>query len=232
MIRRFRPAWIAVFALVVLAAALPAGAQGVTQREPFEQDGRVSPAYPLNVAPPRPVLTPPETIPTNLNEAAYLIVNTDNLFVRQGPAPEYAQVAIVDGGTSLIPLGWNGNTQNVWWYVQVGGMRGWVRGDFLYLRGNASDIPIVSSTEGQHAIPRLYVGSENFLRTAPTFDRNYICLIPGNLEYEIIGRTSDTTWYEISATCDTGAQVEGWITAESGLFRNPGDEYIPVTWFY
>ncbi len=228
MIRRIRVLALAGLVLALVAAALPAAAAEFVIFEPG--DGRVSPPVPLNSAPPRPVLTPPESLPADLTDGAYLVVNTDNLYMRQGASPEYAPVAIVDGGTSLIPLGWNGVTNDVWWYVQVGGMRGWVRGEFVYLRGDARGLPIIDS-QGTLTLPRLYVGWENFLRSAPTYDDNYICLFPGNLEYEIVGRTSDSTWYELSVRCDTGRVVEGWLPAENGILRNPAGVYIPVTWF-
>lgn len=228
MIRRIRVMALAGLVLALVAGALPIAAAEFVIFEPG--DGRVSAPIPLNAIPPRPVLTSPETIPGDLTEGAYLIVNTDNLYMRQGASPEFAPVAIVDGGTSLIPLGWNGNSNDVWWYVQVGGMRGWVRGEFVALRGDARGLPILES-DGTLTIPRLYVGWENFIRSAPTTDRNYICLIPGNLEYELIGRTADTTWYELRARCDDGRVVEGWLPAENGLFRNPAGVYVPVTWF-
>jgi hypothetical protein len=208
-----------------LVLAIPAAAEFVIS-EP--SDGRVSPAYALNSTPPRPVLTPPEAIPADLTEGAYLIVNTDNLFMRQGDAPEFAPVAILDGGTALIPLGTNGDDP-LWWYVQVGGERGWVKDEFVVLRGDARGLPEVEAT-GTLTLPRLYTGGENFIRTAPLYLRNYICLFPGDLEYEVIGRTSDSDWLEIRGTCDTGALVEGWIPADNGLLRNPAGVAIPVTY--
>ena len=214
----------AALMLLLLITALPAAAEFVIS-EPT--DGRTSPAYPLNSNAPRPVLTPPEAIPANLTEGAYLVVNIDNLYMRQGDAPEYAPVAILDGGTALIPLGVN--EEGTWWYVQVGGERGWVINDFVVLRGDARGLPEVEAT-GELTLPRLYTGGENFIRSAPLFDRNYICLFPAGLEYEVIGRTSDDDWFEIRGTCDTGAVVEGWIPAENGLFRNPAGVAIPVTY--
>ena len=57
-----------------------------------------------------------------------------------------------------------------------------------------------------------------------------VCEIGGNLEYEVIGRTADTSWYELRVNC-SGAWVEGWLPAEYGIFRNPAGLDVPVTWF-
>ncbi|MDX2163496.1 MAG: hypothetical protein SF162_19420 [bacterium] len=211
----------------VFAWALPAAAE-FTIYEPG--DGRVSPPFPLNSNPPRPVLTPPEAIPQFLNREAYLIVNTDNLNVRQGDAPEFAAVAVVDGGTALLPLGWNGDPDDAWWYVQVGGVRGWVRGTFVILRGNATSLPVIDP-RGTIAIPRLYVGWDNFLRSEPFYNVPASCAFEGNLEHEIIGRTVDTQWYELRVVCDDGVIREGWLPADNGIFRNPGSVEVPVTWY-
>jgi len=222
MKRSLRLVAIATFTMLI---ALPAAAEFVIS-EPT--DGRTSPAYPINGVPPRPVLTPPEAIPADLTEGAYLVVNTDNLYMRQGDDPTYAPVAILDGGTALIPLGINA-TEPLWWYVQVGGERGWVSGEFVVLRGDASGLPEVEA-EGERTLARLYVGGENFIRSAPLYERNYICLFPAGLEYEVIGRTSDDDWFEIRGACDTGAVVEGWIPAANGLFRNTAGVVIPITY--
>ena len=178
---------------------------------------------PLNTAPPRPINPP--GLPQELS--GWAIVNTDNLTLRSGDGPHYEQIGVVDGGTELVVLG--RNAKRSWYYVQVGGMRGWVTSEFLILRGDLVDTPIVPVT-GAFAQPRLYVGfSGNPVYALPLAGAPVLCHIPGRLDYSIIGRTSNAAWYEIEVTCDT-EETSAWIPAEFGAFRNPGGQHVPVTY--
>ena len=188
----------------------------------FPADGVTSEPVALNVAPPRPV-NPVDLV---RSQPGYAIVNTDNLNLRTGDGPRYEKIGVLDGGTELIVLGRNADRS--WWYVQVGGLRGWVSSEFLVMRGNLTDVPIVPVT-GQFALPSLYVGySGNAVYELPLPGAAVACYIPGNLMYPITGRTSSTAWYEIEANCD-GELKAVWIPAELGIVRNEGDVAIPVT---
>lgn len=188
----------------------------------FPADGVTSDPVELNTPPPRPV----NPLGLVQSQAGYAIVNTDNLSLRTGDGPRYEKVGVLDGGTELIVLGRNNDRS--WWYVQVGGLRGWVSSEFLVMRGNLTDVPVVPVT-GQFTLPNLYVGySGNAVYELPLPGAAVACYIPGNLMYPILGRTSSTAWYEIEATCN-GELSDVWIPAELGIVRNEGDVGIPVT---
>jgi len=194
--------------------------------DPRLLNGITSPAVPLNTAPPRPVN------PVGLAEAlpGYAIVNTDNLSVRSGDGPQYTLVAIVDGGTPLVVLGRNdyGADDQTWWYVQVGDVIGWVNGEYLYFRGDLTNVPVVP-VHGELIQPRfLLIRDPALLYSAPNFNAAGICTLSGGLEYRVVGRDNDIVWYEIEADCD-GATVTGWIPAYLGAIRNPAGLFIPVT---
>jgi hypothetical protein len=44
-----------------------------------------------------------------------------------------------------------------------------------------------------------------------------------------VGRSQQSSWYEIQATCQDGSAVTGWIAAEHGIVRNPAGVPFPVT---
>lgn len=185
-------------------------------------DGETSEPLPLNSIPPRPVN------PFGLAETqpGYALVNTDNLFLRSGDSPRYEVIGIIDGGTALAVLGRNADRS--WWYVQVGGLRGWVSSEFLILRGDLTGIPEVPVT-GSFTQPSLYVGfTGNPLYALPLQGAARLCALPGNTSFTIVGRTSNTAWYEIEAACD-GEEVTGWLPADLGIVRNPAGLVIPVT---
>lgn len=171
------------------------------------------------------------TNPPGLAErnAAYGIVNTDNLNLRTGDAVRYARLAILDGGTTLILLGNNGAQQadSLWWYVEVGGVRGWVKGEFVIIRGDASGIGVVN-TRGALSEPYFILGVANLLRTVPSPGASVICTVPGGVNYTVIAKdATQASWFKIEAACN-GATVVGWVPAEAGFLRNEGSVSIPI----
>jgi hypothetical protein len=166
------------------------------------------------------------------SQPGYAVVATDNLFVRSGDGPEYAPVAIVDGGESLVVLGRNDDSLpddslDLWWYVQAGGIRGWVKSSLLILRGNLTNVPEVPVI-GEPYTPTLYIGYTGNPLYPDTQLGQPLCRLPGNLEYKVVGRNEASTFFEIEAQCN-GATVTGWVQAEVGLLRNFGTVPIAVT---
>ncbi|RMG71127.1 MAG: hypothetical protein D6711_16020 [Chloroflexi bacterium] len=157
-------------------------------------------------------------------QPGYLIVNTFRLNMRSGDGAEYTVVGQVNGGTRLAVLGVN--AERTWWYVQANNIRGWVRNDFVIVRGNLTNTPIVVA-DGVILPPRffLYIGTDIYSRA--TTSSSVVCHIPGNREYVIVGRNANATWYGIEAECD-GETVVAWIDAELGAVRNPGNQAIPI----
>lgn len=188
-------------------------------------DGRVSVPYDPNAIPPRPV-NPPALI---RNLPGYLIVNTDNLFLRTGDGVEYAPVGIVDGGTFLAPLGSNGaeDPDELWWYVEVGGLRGWVKNEFVIIRGDLSELPDVPVL-GVINVPVLYVGGLNPIYNTPNVGGRYLCQIEPNRLNTVIAQDADpAAWYQIEALCGDDLVI-GWIQADRGLLRNPAGLTLPI----
>jgi hypothetical protein len=161
--------------------------------------------------------------------AAYAIVNTDNLNLRTGDAVRYARIGIIDGGTSLILLGTNGAEQadSIWWYIEVGGVRGWVKGEFIAVRGDARGLGVID-TRGALGEPFFIMGTANLLRTVPSPGASVICTVPGGINYIVIAKdAAEASWFKIEAACN-GASVVGWVPAEAGFLRNEGDAAIPI----
>jgi hypothetical protein len=187
-------------------------------------DGRTGPSVDPNAVPPRPT-NPLEIVET---QPGYAIVNTDNLFLRTGDSVEFTPVGILDGGTRLIVLGSNGrfdNEDELWWYVEVGGLRGWVKDQFLYLRGDLRGLPVVPVI-GEIIQPTLYVGVNNPIFNSRSVGARVLCEIAGGLLYNVVAVDDvEPTWVLIEATCD-GATVNGWIPADRGILRNQGG--VPI----
>ncbi len=175
------------------------------------ESGAAGPSVPLNGVPPRPT-NPPGVA---AGQAGYLVVNTDNLFVRTGDSIEYTVVAIVDGGTELLVLG--RNPKATWWFVQVGELTGWVSNAHVLVRGDLTPIPVVP-VEGQLMPQTLFVYTDNPLYELPSSGSAILCTILGGLEYEIVDQTAKATFYQVKAACN-GLTLVGWIAADRGAVR-------------
>lgn len=193
-------------------------------------DGSVAPSVPLNTAPPRPINE------VELIEAlsGYAIVNTDNLFLRSGPGVEYTPVGIVDGGTHLIVLGRSDaelpdSSDQLWWYVEVGGLRGWVNNGLLYLRGDLSGITVIEP-QGELQPAKVYVGFTGTpLLSAPSTSSAFVCTLVGDLFYEVLARDSATAnFYYVEVTCEDGTTAEGWLPLESVIYVNDSGVNVPI----
>jgi hypothetical protein len=187
----------------------------------FINDGLTSSSLALNAVPPRPSNAPEDVAGLQ----GYLLVDTDNLWLRSGAGAEFTRVAIVDGGTRLIPLGRNADRS--WWLVQAGDVVGWASSEFLRARGDLTAVPEVDS-EGEVAPPRFFVFSRTTLWSAPDSASLPLCVIPGGLEYLVVGRDRNAVFYQIQASCD-GTVVKGWVDAEQGAFRSDSGLPVPQT---
>lgn len=185
-------------------------------------DGETAAPVPLNAAPPRPIN--PAWLPAE--QPGFAVVNTDNLHLRSGDSYRYTVVGIVDGGTELVVLG--RNADRTWWYVQVGGMRGWVSAEFLILRGNLTGIPEVPVL-GEYTQPSFFLFAEAPLLALPLPGAPVVCAAPGNQAYAVVGRDAGSNWFEVEAVCD-GVDVTGWLVTERGAIRNPAGVFVPVTY--
>lgn len=190
---------------------------------PFPPLQPPSPSVGLNQ--PSRLVANPQNIGQNYE--GYLVVNTFRANLRSGDGVRYTIVGRVNGGTELIVLGVN--EARTWWFVEVDDVRGWINGELVIVRGNLTNVPILTAEQIQGDIlpPRFYLWIVTPLRATPSDSGAVICQLDGDLEYVIIGRTSNNSWYLVEAMCGE-QKVQGWFKAEAGAVRNLGRLPIPV----
>ena len=155
----------------------------------------------------------------------YLLVNTSYLNVRSGDGPGYTVLGVVAGGDRLEVVG--RNAKHTWWFVNVDGTEGWVNDAHVLVRGNLSDTPVVES-HGTLIQPTLYVGYPgNYLWSDLSANGVIVCVLPGNAEHLLLGRSPGGNFYLIETECN-GETVQGWISKDLGIVRNPASVTIPV----
>ncbi len=187
-----------------------------------DADDITSPSIPLNSAPTRSV-NPPNA---GENEAGYLVAASPGpINLRSGDGPQYTVVGQVVGGDRLLVRGRNDDRS--WWLVEAGGLRGWINGTLVIIRGNLTNVPVVP-VDGEIFPPRLYISIPFAVRTAPSVNAAPICEIAGGREHIIAGQNATGTWFLLSTECRNGSAAVGWIFADNGALRNSGDLSIPV----
>lgn len=185
-----------------------------------ETDFTPSASVPLNGTAPRPI-NPDLAYDEN---TGYLVVtNIGTVNLRSGDGVEYTIVGQVVHNEALIVIG--SNYDQSWWFVRVDDIRGWVNNTLVAVRGDLQHIPVVP-IQGELLPPRLFVFIDQPIYAAPGATALPICIIEGQLEYAIIGRSLGGAWYQIRAFCNN-TETLGWISVDNGAVRNAGMP-IPV----
>lgn len=168
---------------------------------------------------------------------ARLVVNTSFLNVRSGDGPQYSVLGVVVGGTELPVLGKNGSGS--WFLVASPFGAGWVDISFTIPRGDFRNVPEIEpepvapaavSTPVSIALvtaqsvtapvavldPGVVIVNTSFqnirLGSGPQYE--VLAVVAGGTTLQVIGRTSDTSWYKVAG--DFG---QGWIFSDFVIYR-------------
>jgi len=210
-------------------AGLPQGtvtdAAAALASAPANTLGAVSTVVSPPVYPGQPMPTPTTNTAAIEALSLYAIVDTPNLNLRTGDGPQYLPVAVLRGGTRARVVGRNEGTS--WWLLEVSGYVGWASAEFVAVRGDATDLPVIPA-QGTLIPPTMILAVSKPVFSGPNnFTVNYLCdVIPG--EYLLGGRDRSGTFYQGFVACTDGRTLNGWIAAEEILFRNPAGNSLPV----
>lgn len=156
------------------------------------------------------------------------VVNARRLNVRSGDGIQYRRLGVLQNGTTVNIIG--RNEAATWWYIDRSGERGWVSADYIILRG---DLQYTNAAPADAALPRGEVIRPRFIfyqdypvYAAPATSAAELCVMPGNIEYNVLGRAPDWNWYQLQVTCN-GAPLVGWAQSRLGALRQYGQE-VPV----
>lgn len=159
----------------------------------------------------------------------YVITDFTPVYVREGAGVEYRPVAVALGGVFLDATGVN--EEQTWWRVRTanGAYEGWINAELLILRGDLTNVPVVTPAEMGDTLPITFVTfAPQPLYRAPVDDESLLlCTIVPD-EDALLAQTQTGDFYQIIATCEGGGAQTGWISAEAGALRNPTAEVVPV----
>lgn len=155
-------------------------------------------------------------------------VITGNLNVRVTPDPyNGAILTSINGGQVFTMIGRN-NIGTRWWQLQLpGGGTGWVNGRYMVV-ANEQFVPVTDFNTNPNPQPITAYGTVTayFLnvRTSPNpYLANIITIISRFQTYTVIGRTADSSWWQIAL----GNGLTGWVRGT--YFSVTNSQNLPVT---
>ncbi len=143
--------------------------------------------------------------------------------VCQVPADSYPIIAR-NNGTSFYLISANcvdGTAVDAWISADAGAFQS-DDGDSVPLAVTPQPTPVVGVPE---QAARFVTFLPQPLGATPNGDT--ICVLPPG-EYEILARTPRATHYFVVAACDDATVTQGWLPIDTGAFRNPFDEIVPI----
>lgn len=189
-------------------------------------------ANPLLVIDPAllPNYGPSQGIADPANLAGYVITNRSPMNFRAGPGAEYRSLGYMLGGVNFVPTG--RNESQTWWRVRTtSGVEGWLRSEFMILRGDLSGVPVIETFNSNLLAPATFVTSlTKPIYTEPREADDYkLCDLAAG-EYAIEGSNPRGSYYLLAGRCVDGRQVKGWVPAilDFGVLRNPSGGVLPV----
>ncbi len=158
---------------------------------------------------PAPTPTPPQ--PTSLGTAT---VASARLNLRQGPAPTFGIIQVLNQGEMLSLLG--RNELATWAHVRtMNGTQGWVYAPLLQTSTAVSGLPLsgvvpttAQPTTGKTAVVSNAVNALN-VRPGPGVSFDPIATVVRGQIVELLGRNSSNAWLKIRLSNGT----EGWSSA-------------------
>lgn len=175
--------------------------------------------------------TVPVTYTTGpVNAVAGGIVNTGALNIRTIPSPfNNVPITFVYRNSPLTITG--RNADNSWYQVSTNSnVQGWVRSRYVWVTsGTIDSLPIITTNtpppqQQFYAQGFVNTGALNIRSVPSPFNNTPITFIRQNTSVNVIGRTSDSQWYQVSVGNTVGWVRGRYISITNGTIGN-----APVT---
>lgn len=147
---------------------------------------------------------PPPTNPVEATPATIGHVATGELAVYTGPGIQYARIGKIYLYQKFPILG--KNADGSWYELDLlDGRRGWASSDFLFRSGQIN-VPVVFDEASEAPVMEIGISlSEITLRNSPGTQEEVIGMIVEDAQIEVLGRSSDSTWFLVRY-----GDLEGW----------------------
>lgn len=168
-----------------------------------------------------PFITPPAPTAANISMGT---VSAYYLNVRAIPDPFYGSIiAKIARGEVYQVIG--RNSASTWWQISLlTGSSGWVNGDYLNVT-NTHLVPVTDTTTAPVTATGTVVNAYYLnVRTTPNpYVANVVTIIGRFQTYRVIGRNSNSSWWQI----DVGNGITGWVSGR--YFSVMNGHVVPVT---
>ncbi len=169
-------------------------------------------------------LTPPTISPPIAG--AFGVVNTTRLNVRSAPNTGGEILTKINRAETYPVVG--RNADSTWWQINVNGVIGWVFGRFFAVTGGQG-VPVTAgapaaASPAPTGLSVTAVDNVN-IRSLPNTSGAILGKLPLGALAEVVGRTSNSTWWQISYQ-----GITGWVSASyARLQAGANVNQIPVT---
>ncbi len=207
--------WHDTFGETYTADVTLSGGQHTLMVEYYEARGDAFIEFEINSAADAPAYT-----------GATASVGQYRLNVRDIPTTENSRVvAKINPGETYQVVG--RNSSQTWWQVDVEGVFGWVFGNYVQV-ANTGRVPVtISDTIGQPPSTgyRAVAQTDVNIRRSPNARDDLLGTLPAGAATAIVGRNSNTSWWQINYNGVVGWVIAGAVNVQGGADRTQ----IPVT---
>ncbi|NWF71112.1 MAG: SH3 domain-containing protein [Chloroflexi bacterium] len=172
-----------------------------------------------------PGVSPTATVPpTPIITGATVRINAPvNLNVRAAPSTSGAILVRVNRGEVYPAIGRSGDS--AWIQINANGTIGWVSAQFItFATGSAAALSVTDGSSGSSSVPltgfTLTATSEVNIRSGPGTRFGVLGRIPQFGVANIVGRNSDTSWWQISYSGIIGWVSARFVSPQSGIDLN------------
>lgn len=148
-----------------------------------------------------------------------VVINTAFLNLRSGPGAQYTVVTTLGGGAELPIIGVA--PDDVWYLVSGSFGQAWLNSEFVLFRGQGNIPTITDFSSAMIARPMVTITNVVDLYAAPNATLGIIGSVSGPVEYDIVARTSDGAWVQISSDIGFGWVMASEVEIEGDLSRIP-----------
>lgn len=176
---------------------------------------------------PTPTPAPTSLPPIPPGALSATVIRASVLIVRQAPYIGAPRVGTILRGQTYAVVGRDPNAY--WFLLQLSDKQAWAWGYYLAVNGNEFNAPVVNSfvTQGDPAAASgvtVQTQAGLRLRADATVYSEQIGRIPWGHILPVVGRTGDSTWYQV-----VYANTVGWIAASYTRLLRGDLATVPVT---
>ncbi len=155
------------------------------------------------------------------------VINADALNVRNGPGTNYDALTAITRDATYPVVG--RTSDNTWLQINADGTIGWSNSYYLNVNGSLANVPVANPNGNTNPPPgptgvRVRTYANMRVRSGPGSSYTLIDNLAYGSDVDVVGRTNDNTWLQVSYGNITGWIYSPYVRLISGSLLN-----VPIT---